>query len=65
VGDEVTVRVLKYNPETERVSLGLKQTQEDRGATPKRPSRRARRFAGKVSDHDTARSSSSSRGSRG
>jgi len=25
----VTVRVLKYNPETERVSLGLKQTQED------------------------------------
>ena len=23
VGDEVTVRVLKYNPETERVSLGL------------------------------------------
>jgi small subunit ribosomal protein S1 len=29
VGDEVTVRVLKYNPETERVSLGLKQTQED------------------------------------
>jgi small subunit ribosomal protein S1 len=29
VGQEVTVRVLKYNPETERVSLGLKQTQED------------------------------------
>src|SRR5450432_2406844 len=29
MGDEVTVRVLKYNPETERVSLGLKQTQED------------------------------------
>src|SRR5579862_5484728 len=29
VGDEVTVRVLKYNSETERVSLGLKQTQED------------------------------------
>jgi small subunit ribosomal protein S1 len=29
VGDEVTVRVLKYNPETERVSLGLKQTQDD------------------------------------
>jgi small subunit ribosomal protein S1 len=24
VGDEVTVKVLKYNPETERVSLGLK-----------------------------------------
>ena len=29
VGDEVTVKVLKYNPETERVCLGLKQTQED------------------------------------
>src|SRR5882672_1574708 len=29
MGDEVTVRVLKYNPGTERVSLGLKQTQED------------------------------------
>jgi small subunit ribosomal protein S1 len=29
VGDKVTVKVLKYNPETERVSLGLKQTQED------------------------------------
>jgi small subunit ribosomal protein S1 len=29
VGDKVEVKVLKYNPETERVSLGLKQTQED------------------------------------
>ncbi len=29
IGDEVTVRVLRYNPETERVSLGLKQTTED------------------------------------
>src|SRR6187431_505628 len=29
VGDEVTVKVLRYNAETERVSLGLKQTQED------------------------------------
>ncbi|HLK37184.1 MAG TPA: 30S ribosomal protein S1 [Polyangiaceae bacterium] len=29
VGQDVTVRVLKYNPETERVSLGMKQTQED------------------------------------
>ena len=29
VGDEVTVKVLKYNPDTERVSLGLKQTMED------------------------------------
>src|SRR5437868_5462674 len=29
VGDEVQAKVLKYNAETERVSLGLKQTQED------------------------------------
>jgi small subunit ribosomal protein S1 len=29
VGDDVQVKVLKYNPDTERVSLGLKQTQED------------------------------------
>jgi len=29
VGDEVTVKVLKYNADTERVSLGLKQTMED------------------------------------
>ncbi|MCK5800196.1 MAG: S1 RNA-binding domain-containing protein, partial [Deltaproteobacteria bacterium] len=29
VGDKVQVKVLKYNPETERVSLGLKQISED------------------------------------
>ncbi|MDH5671732.1 MAG: 30S ribosomal protein S1 [Myxococcales bacterium] len=29
IGDEVTVKVLRYNPETERVSLGLKQTMDD------------------------------------
>ena len=29
VGDHVRVKVLKFNSETERVSLGLKQTQED------------------------------------
>ncbi len=29
VGDQVRVMVLKYNPETERVSLGLKQITED------------------------------------
>jgi small subunit ribosomal protein S1 len=29
VGNEVTVKVLKYNADTERVSLGLKQTMED------------------------------------
>ena len=29
VGDEVTVKVIKYNQEAEKVSLGLKQLQED------------------------------------
>jgi len=29
VGDEIDVKVLKYNPETERVSLGLKQISDD------------------------------------
>jgi len=29
VGDEVRVKVLKFNPETERVSLGIKQISED------------------------------------
>ena len=29
VGDEIKVKVLKFDPETERVSLGLKQTQPD------------------------------------
>jgi small subunit ribosomal protein S1 len=29
VGDKVQVKVLKYNPDTERVSLGLKQISED------------------------------------
>ncbi len=33
VGDEVTVKVLKYNPDTERVSLGLKQITEDPWST--------------------------------
>ncbi|MSP26514.1 MAG: 30S ribosomal protein S1 [Myxococcales bacterium] len=29
VGDKIGVKVLKYNAETERVSLGMKQTQDD------------------------------------
>ncbi|MFN3202434.1 MAG: 30S ribosomal protein S1 [Bradymonadia bacterium] len=29
VGDEIQVKVLKFNPDTERVSLGLKQISED------------------------------------
>jgi small subunit ribosomal protein S1 len=48
VGDEVTVKVLKYNPETERVSLGLKQTIDDpwNSATERFPS--GMRINGKV-----------------
>ncbi len=65
VGDEVTVKVLKYNAETERVSLGLKQTQEDpwnhaEEAYP--PGKRC--TARSCRSPTTARSSSSSRASR-
>ncbi|MDA3863440.1 MAG: 30S ribosomal protein S1 [Deltaproteobacteria bacterium] len=35
VNDEITVKVLKYDPETEKVSLGLKQTTEDPWLTAK------------------------------
>src|SRR5271155_1924186 len=48
VGDEVTVRVLKYNPETERVSLALKQTQEDRGSHAEEASPPGKKVRGKV-----------------
>jgi small subunit ribosomal protein S1 len=41
VGDEVTVKVLKYNPDTERVSLGLKQTVEDPCSSSSSPASRA------------------------
>jgi small subunit ribosomal protein S1 len=66
VGDEVTVRVLKYNPETERVSLGLKQTQEDpwSHAEEAYPPGKKVQAARSCRSPTTARSSSSSRASR-
>ena len=50
VGDEVTVKVLKYNADTERVSLGLKQTMEDPwNVATRRPSTRlGKKVKGKV-----------------
>ncbi|MAC26519.1 MAG: 30S ribosomal protein S1 [Myxococcales bacterium] len=48
VGDEVTVKVLKYNPETERVSLGLKQMQEDPWNTAAETYKPGGRVKGKV-----------------
>jgi len=48
VGDEVTVKVLKYNPETERVSLGLKQTQEDPWNTAEEMFPPGKKVSGKV-----------------
>lgn len=48
VGDEVTVKVLKYNPETERVSLGLKQTIEDPWSTAAERYPPSMRVTGKV-----------------
>jgi len=48
VGDEVTVKVLKYNPETERVSLGLKQTQEDPRSQAEEAYPNGNRLRGKV-----------------
>lgn len=48
VGDEVTVKVLKYNADTERVSLGIKQTQEDPWNIAERAYSPGMRVAGKV-----------------
>ncbi len=48
VGDEVTVKVLKYNAETERVSLGLKQTMEDPWTHAEETYPPGRRIKGKV-----------------
>ena len=48
VGDEVTVKVLKYNAETERVSLGLKQTVEDPWNSAKERYPAETRISGKV-----------------
>ncbi|AKF06607.1 30S ribosomal protein S1 [Sandaracinus amylolyticus] len=48
VGDEVTVKVLKYNAETERVSLGLKQTIDDPWNTAAERYPAGMRISGKV-----------------
>ncbi|MEM9070978.1 MAG: 30S ribosomal protein S1 [Myxococcota bacterium] len=48
VGDEVTVKVLKYNADTERVSLGLKQMQEDPWNTAAETFKPGTRVSGKV-----------------
>lgn len=48
VGDEIEVKVLKFNPETERVSLGLKQISEDPWIHAETRYRVGDRVAGKV-----------------
>ncbi len=48
VGDEIEVKVLKFNPETERVSLGLKQITEDPWIHAESRYRVGDRVAGKV-----------------
>ena len=67
VGDEIEVVVLKFDPATERVSLGYKQRSQDpvgrrRGAL---PGRQARCTARSCRSPTTAPSSSSKRASRG
>jgi len=48
VGDKVQVKVLKYDSEHERVSLGMKQTQEDPWATVQEDFPVGKRVGGKV-----------------
>jgi small subunit ribosomal protein S1 len=48
VGDEVTVKVLKFDRETERVSLGLKQIQQDPWTTAQQQFPVTSRVKGKV-----------------
>src|SRR5687768_7913370 len=48
VGDEVTVKVLKFDRETERVSLGLKQIQQDPWTTAQQSFPPGTRVKGKV-----------------
>ncbi len=48
VGDEVTVKVLKYDPDKERVSLGLKQTMDDPWAAVSQTYPVGARVSGKV-----------------
>ena len=63
LGQEIDVKILKFDPDSERVSLGYKQITEDRGRMRPRSTRsasasRARSSASPI----TARSSRSSRG---
>jgi small subunit ribosomal protein S1 len=48
VGDEVNVKVLKYNPDTSRVSLGLKQTMDDPWSVAERKYTKGTKVKGKV-----------------
>ena len=66
VGDEIKVKVLKFDPETERVSLGLKQIQPDPwiDASMRYPIGKRISRARSCRSPTTARSSSSSRASR-
>ena len=48
VGDEIKVKVLKFDPETERVSLGLKQISEDPWVTVDRKYQAGQRVGGRV-----------------
>jgi small subunit ribosomal protein S1 len=65
VGDEVEVVVLKFDPETERVSLGYKQRSEDPWTLVDKKYPVGSRVGGKVvASSTTAPSSSSRRASR-
>ena len=66
VGDEIQVKVLKFDKDKQRVSLGFKQLTPDPwlDATERYPDRRARQAAACSRSPTTARSSSSSRASR-
>jgi small subunit ribosomal protein S1 len=55
VGEEIQVKVLKYNSETERVSLGLKQTQNDPWAEAESSYPIGLRVSGKCSKCNPAR----------
>ena len=48
VGDEIKVKVLKYDPESERVSLGLKQISDDPWVSVDRKYNVGQRVSGKV-----------------
>ncbi len=48
IGDEITVKILNFDPETERVSLGLKQLQQDPWTTAAENYKPGTRVSGKV-----------------